>query len=116
MFLSGDFSQLPFRLFHPAVGAALPQDLGGLSEILLSLGGSRIPEAEQWIRKAVEADARNGMRFHLGLDHALYGEFFKQQGDRTKAQEQLGKAAEILRECCADGWVEKTERKLAEMA
>jgi len=87
-----------------------------LGEILLNLGGSHIAEAEQWMRKAIETDARNGMRFHLGLDHALYAEFFKRQGDRTKAQEEFGKAAEILRECGADGWVEKTERKLAEIA
>ena len=87
-----------------------------LGEILLNLGDSHSGEAEQWMRKAIEADNRNGMRFHLGLDHALYAEFFKRQGDRTKAQEELGKAAEILRECGADGWVEKAEKKLAEIA
>jgi len=78
--------------------------LGG---IFLNLGGSHIAEAEQWIRKAIEADARNGTRFYLGLDHALCEEFLKGQEDRTKAQEELGKAIEILRECGADGWLEK---------
>jgi tetratricopeptide (TPR) repeat protein len=83
-----------------------------LGEILLNLGGSHITEAEQWIRSAIEADDRNGMRFHLGLDHALYGEFFKRQGDRSKAQVEFGKSIEILRECGADGWVKKYEREL----
>jgi hypothetical protein len=49
------------------------------------------------------------------MDHALYGEYFKRQGDRSNAQEQFGKAIEILRECGADGWVEKYEKELASL-
>ncbi|MBW1815666.1 MAG: hypothetical protein JRJ60_00745 [Deltaproteobacteria bacterium] len=82
----------------------------------MNRGGSRIVEAERWMRKAVEADVRNGMRHNLGLDHALYGEFFKRQSDRTRAQEELGKAVEVLRECGADGWVEKYEKELAALS
>jgi len=37
---------------------------------------------------------------------------FKRKGDRLKAQENLGKAIEILKECGADGWVEKYEKEL----
>jgi len=33
--------------------------------------------------------------------------------DGLKAQENLGKAIEILKECGADGWVEKYEKELA---
>jgi class 3 adenylate cyclase/tetratricopeptide (TPR) repeat protein len=86
-----------------------------LGEIRLNLGGRHMAEAEQWMRKAIEADTANRTRFHLGLDHALYGEFSKRQGDRAKAQEELGKAVEILRECGADGWVKRTEEKLAQL-
>lgn len=50
--------------------------------------------------------------FQLGLDHALYADLFKRQGERSKVQENLGKAVEILRECGADGWVEKYEKEL----
>jgi len=70
-------------------------------------------EAEHWIQKAIEADQRNGMMFHLGKDYALYADLFKRKGDRPKAQENLGKAIEILKECGADGWVEKYEKELA---
>ncbi len=35
------------------------------------------------------------------------------QRDRVKAQGSLGKAIDILRQCGADGWVEKYERELA---
>ena len=87
--------------------------LGG---ILLDLGGRHIPEAEQWMRKAIEADSRNGMRFNLGLDHALYAEYFNGEGDRANAQEELGKATEILRECGADGWVAKYEKELVALS
>jgi len=93
-----------------AVEGDICRHLGG---IFLNLGDRHIGEAEQWMRRAIEADAGNGMRFNLGLDHGLYGEFLKRQEDRTKAQEELGKAIEILRECGADGWVEKYERELA---
>jgi len=47
------------------------------------------------------------------LDHALYGEFFTRQGNRTQAKKEIGEAIEILNECGADGWVEKYEKELA---
>jgi hypothetical protein len=48
----------------------------------------------------------------LGKDYALYAELFRRRGDRLKAQENLGKAIEILEECGADGWVEKYQKEL----
>lgn len=86
-----------------------------LGEIFLNLGGSHVTEAEHWIRKAIEADKRNGMRFHLGLDYALYGDFFSRHRERAQAQENLGKAIEILKECGADGWIEKCEKEMAKL-
>ena len=35
------------------------------------------------------------------------------EGDHLKAKENLGKAIKILKECGADGWVEKFENELA---
>jgi ethanolamine utilization microcompartment shell protein EutL len=69
-----------------------------LGEILLNLGGSHVAEAEHWIQQAIEADERNGMRFHLGRDQALYADLLSRQGDRERAQAKLGKAIEILKE------------------
>ena len=71
------------------------------------------PEAEVWIQKAIEEDQRNGTKFYLGRDYALYAEWFKRNGDCSKARENLGRAIEILKECGADGWVEKFEEELA---
>jgi tetratricopeptide (TPR) repeat protein len=87
-----------------------------IGEILLNIDDQHISEAEHWIQKAIEADQRNRMMFHLGKDYALYAELFKRKGDRSKAQESLGKAIEILKECGADGWVEKYEKELATLS
>jgi tetratricopeptide (TPR) repeat protein len=84
----------------------------GIGHILMNIDDDHIIEAKHWIQKAIEADQRNGMMFHLGKDYALYAELFKRKGDRSKAQEGLGKAIEILRECGADGWVSKYEKEL----
>ena len=84
-----------------------------IGEILLNIDDQHMPDAEKWIQKAIEADQRNGMRFHLGKDYALYAELFKRKGDRLKTQENLGKAIGIYRECGADGWVSKYEKELA---
>jgi len=84
-----------------------------IAEVLLNLDDHHISEAEDWIKKAIEADSRNDMRWHLGRDCALYAELFKRKGDQPKAKENLGKAIEILKECGADGWVEKYEKELA---
>ncbi len=52
------------------------------------------------------------MDFWLVRTYALYAEFHKRNGDQSKAKENLTKAIEILKECGADGWVEKYEKEL----
>jgi tetratricopeptide (TPR) repeat protein len=84
-----------------------------IGEILLNIDDQHISDAEHWIQKAIEADQRNRMMLNLGKDHALYAELFKRKGDRLKAQENLGKAIDLFKECGADGWVEKAEKELA---
>jgi len=86
-----------------------------IGEILLNIDNQHISEAEHWILRAIEADQRNRMMFHLGKDYTLYANLFKRKGDRLKAQENLGKAIRIFKECGADGWVEKHEKELAEL-
>jgi hypothetical protein len=84
-----------------------------LSEILLNIDDDHLPEAEDWIKQAIAADEKNGVMFQLGLDHVVGAEIFKRKGDRSKAGEKLGKAIDVLKECGADGWVEKYEKELA---
>ena len=87
-----------------------------ISEIILNIYNEVIPEAEDWIKKAIEADQQNGMMWHLGKDYALYAELFKRKGDLSKARENLGKAIEILKECGAYGWIEKYEKELSALS
>ena len=84
-----------------------------IGAILMNLDNGYLPEAQAWIQKGIEEDQRNGMRFCLGRDYALYAEWFKRNGDRSVARENLGRAIEIMKECGADGWVEKYEKELA---
>jgi tetratricopeptide (TPR) repeat protein len=84
-----------------------------ICEMLLNTDDQHISEAENWIIKAIEADKRNDMMWHLAMDYALYAELFKRKGDQSKVREKLSKAVEIFKECGADGWVEKYERELA---
>ena len=84
-----------------------------IGEILLNMDDQHISEAEDWIHKAIEADGRNGMKWHLGRDYALYAELLKRKGEQLNAKENLNKAIEILKECGAVGWVEKYEKELA---
>jgi len=87
-----------------------------IAEVLLNIDDQHVSEAEEWIKKAIEADSRNDMRWHLGRDYALYAELFKRKGNIPKAKENLRKAIEIYKECGADGWVKKAEKELAALS
>jgi hypothetical protein len=87
-----------------------------VGEILLNIDDQHLSEAENWIKKAIEADKMNGTMWSLAGDYTLFAEMWKRKGDNSKATENMGKAIEIFGECGADGWVEKTEKKLAELS
>ena len=87
-----------------------------LGEIFLNIDDQHFPEAQHWIEEAIEADERNGMRWHLARDIAVYAELFKRKGDREKAKEQLGRAIDIYKECGADGWVTRAEEEMAKLS
>ena len=86
-----------------------------IGDVMLHIDDDHISDAAVWFQKAIEADTRNGFRFQLAQDHALYADWFKRKGDIKKAKAQLTKAVDIFRECGADGWVEKYEKQLAEL-
>jgi len=60
-----------------------------IGEILLNFDDQQMPEAEDWIKKAIKAHRSNGMKWQLGRDYALYAELFRRKGDKTKATEKL---------------------------
>ena len=77
--------------------------------------GYWISDAEDWIKKAIESDKRNGMIFYLARDYVLYSELFKRKEDFPKVKENLTNAIDIFKECGSDGWVEKYEKELASL-
>jgi class 3 adenylate cyclase/tetratricopeptide (TPR) repeat protein len=87
-----------------------------IGEILLNIDDQYMSEAEGWIKKAIEADERNGMLWHLGRDYASYAKLLKRKGNYDGVKANLKKAIETLRECGADGWVSKYEKELAELS
>jgi len=86
-----------------------------IAEIFLNIDDQHTLEAEDWVRKAIEIDKGNGMMFYLGRDYALYADLLKRKGNQSEAKETLKRSIEILKKCGADGWVEKYEKKLAEL-
>jgi tetratricopeptide (TPR) repeat protein len=84
-----------------------------IGQILLN--DKHLSDADNWIKRAIKVDERNGVMWSLARDYALYAELNKRQGDPEKARENLSKAIKILKECGADGWVQKYENELAEL-
>jgi tetratricopeptide (TPR) repeat protein len=87
-----------------------------IGEILLNIDEQNVSETEDWIKKAIEADRGNDMKWHLGRDYILYSKFYKQKNDPSRAKETMDKAIEIFKECGADGWVERYEKELASLS
>lgn len=82
-----------------------------IAEILLSINTDHPGEAEEWIKKAIEADKQNGMKWQLACDFAVYADFYKFKSDRTNAKEYISNAIRLFRECGADSWAEKFEKR-----
>jgi class 3 adenylate cyclase/tetratricopeptide (TPR) repeat protein len=86
-----------------------------IGRIFVHIDDKHITDAKDWIKKAIEADKKNGTMWSLGRDYAVYAELLVRKGDQSKAEATLKKAIKILKECGADGWVEKYEKELAEL-
>jgi tetratricopeptide (TPR) repeat protein len=84
-----------------------------IADILLDFHDHHISEAEGWIQKAIESDKEHDVQWELAMDHVLYGELLVRKGEPSTARQQLHKAIEVFQECGADGWVQRTEEKLA---
>jgi hypothetical protein len=84
-----------------------------LGEIFLNMGTEHIVEAETWLRRSIDTDEHNKMKWFLAGDHVALADLFEHNGDEREAQETLRTAIGIFKECGADGWVSRTERRVA---
>jgi class 3 adenylate cyclase/tetratricopeptide (TPR) repeat protein len=80
-----------------------------IAETLLYSDNEHLSEAEEWIKQSIEVDRKRGMMIHLGKDYATYAKILNRQSHKAQAREYFGKAIQIVKECGADGWVEKYE-------
>jgi class 3 adenylate cyclase/tetratricopeptide (TPR) repeat protein len=87
-----------------------------IGEILLNLDDQHLSEAEDWIKKAIETNKKNDMKWCLANDYVLYAELFKRKGNQSKARENLTKAIKIFKKCGADGWVKKYKEEMASLS
>ena len=85
------------------------------SEILLYFADRHYVDSEDWIKKAIKADKKNGMMLHLGKNYAVYANLFYRIDDRTKARDNIDKAIRIFKKCGADGWVDTYRKELDEL-
>jgi tetratricopeptide (TPR) repeat protein len=89
--------------------------LAYIAEIFLELGKTHNLEVAEWIKKAIEAHQTSGMMWYLAKDYTMFAELLARNGNRSGAREQFHKAIGIFHECGADGWVKRTEEKLAQL-
>jgi hypothetical protein len=86
-----------------------------LSEILLYNDERHIVDSEDWIKRAINADKKNGMMLQLAKNYAFYAYLLRRKDERSKAKETLCNAIEIFKECGANGWADKYEKELAQL-
>ena len=91
------------------------QMLRYIGEILHNIDDEHMNEAQEWIKRAIEANKRNSMMWELGMAHASYAELLRRKGDLSSAKEHLNTTIGILKKCGADGWVKMYEEELAGM-
>jgi class 3 adenylate cyclase/tetratricopeptide (TPR) repeat protein len=84
-----------------------------IGEILFHFDESYHSEAEDWIKKAISSDERDGMKWYLARDLALLGSLYKIRGDLKRSKTHLSDSVNVFKECGADGWVNKYEKELA---
>ncbi|NQU65295.1 MAG: AAA family ATPase, partial [SAR324 cluster bacterium] len=78
-----------------------------IGEVLYHIGDHHLSEAEVWINKAIETNKKEGSKLDLWRSYILYSQFYQKQNKLSQAREQMINAIEIMKECGADGWVER---------
>ena len=84
-----------------------------IGETLLNTGDQNMDKAEDWIKRAIRINKRNGTKFDLGSSYALYAKLLRRKGNLRGAREKLNKATKIYNECGSEGWVAKANDELA---
>ena len=84
-----------------------------IGKILLALDKPEIQEAEKTLQRAISADQKNGQTWNLGMDYVTISEIFKMRNKNLEAKNNLSQAIKIFKECGANGWADKFEKKIS---
>lgn len=88
----------------------------GVSRVFLNLDETYTNETEEWINKTIETCQKNGTIHDLGRVFRLKAELYTRKDDLVEAEVNFHRAIDIMRECGAEGWVEKYAKELAEIS
>ncbi len=86
-----------------------------IGEMFLKIKNQQIHDPDDWFKQAIEIDRHYKLKWFLGHDYAQYAKFLKSRNSLPQAREKMNIAIDILKECGADGWVERYEKELAEI-
>jgi len=84
-----------------------------IGEIFLAMDDQNVPEAEEWVQKAISADHRNGLMFHLGRDYRFHAELLYRRREKHAALEAMTRSTEFFRKCGASRDIQEAEKAIA---
>jgi len=84
-----------------------------IGEILLSRNDRELHEAENWIKRAINLHREYGMMWDLGVDHGVYAQLLRRSGSHREAEENRNKSKQLLKQCGAPRWIQKTDDLLS---
>jgi hypothetical protein len=83
-----------------------------IGEILVALDEHNVREAEEWARKAIAADQRNGLMLHLGRDLKFQADMLYRRRENHAALEAVKRSVEIFKGCGALRDLQEAERMI----
>ena len=72
-----------------------------IGNLIIGPGADTAIEAEQWAKKAIQSDERNGLQWQLAKDYALYSKILELLGQEEEASQNLRKAKKFNALCQA---------------
>jgi len=86
-----------------------------VAEALIKSNPPQYDAAKEWIQNSIATLEEHNYKGLLWKPYVLYSELYKRQNNLPQAREQMNKAIDIMKECSADGWVDRYEKELAEL-
>ena len=78
------------------------------------LNGTEQEKALEYLKQAESMFKE--MDYYLARACVVYSKLDKEEGELSKTKGNLNKAINIMKECGADGWVEKYEKELGALS